>query len=233
MITQQLRQTVESDYDLEIQMSQFYGETDTVDKLAAYISQNKPETSAPPAQPSPAAAPSLEAFEAAREMVLSHVPDTGASPLENIIYQQIQLMSQQLEAVKAGSGAKTSLLNVKQERLVPSPVPAPVRQVLTPAAVPAEAGRPVLCSTGTAPGKVDNRYMKLTKDELTERQQAYVDEFIRLYVQRTGKSKDLMQNDRPYFSDWVYARAFRLSLKWITYPIISHLSNASHLWDVD
>ena len=233
MITQQLRQTVESDYDLEIQMSQFYGETDTVDKLAAYISQNKPETSAPPAQPSPAAAPSLEAFEAARETVLSHVPDTGASPLENIIYQQIQLMSQQLEAVKAGSGAKTSLLNVKQERLVPSPVPAPVRQVLTPAAVPAEAGRPVLCSTGTAPGKVDNRYMKLTKDELTERQQAYVDEFIRLYVQRTGKSKDLMQKNRPYFSDWINALGFRLSLKEITYPIVSHRSNGSHLWDVD
>jgi amino acid adenylation domain-containing protein/non-ribosomal peptide synthase protein (TIGR01720 family) len=230
MITQ-LRQTIESDYDLEIQMSQFYGETDTVDKLAAYISQNKPETSVPPAQPTPAAAPSLEAFEAAREMVLSHVPDTGASPLENIIYQQIQLMSQQLEAVKAGSGAKTSLVNVKQEKFASTPSP----QVLTPAAAPAptEAVRPVLCSTGTVPGKVDNRYMKLTKDELTERQQAYVDEFIRLYVQRTGKSKDLMQKNRPYFSDWINALGFRLSLKEITYPIVSHRSNGPHLWDVD
>src|SRR4030067_372128 len=123
------------------------------------------------------------------------------------------------------------MVNVKQEKCASAPEP----HVLAPAAAlaPAESARPSSCSTGTVPGKVDNRYMKLTKDELTERQQAYIDEFIQLYVQRTGKSKDLMQKNRPYFSDWINALGFRLSLKEITYPIVSHRSNGSHLWDVD
>ncbi len=77
------------------------------------------------------------------------------------------------------------------------------------------------------------RTMKLEPDSLTPAQQAFVDAFIVRYNARTAKSKQLIQQHRARWSDWLNSLCFRRTLKEALYPIMASHSAGSRLWDID
>ncbi|MGR3219879.1 MAG: amino acid adenylation domain-containing protein [Candidatus Anammoxibacter sp.] len=198
MITR-LRQRIESDYDVEVEMKRFYNENNTVDKLAVYIEENS----------------DIE-------------PDVTPLPAHDQSVKEIlHVMSQQLEALKDLPAYKTDELVLvtqsKKDSNVCSAISKPVDKNNEPAAKTASNEHE----------KVDLRSMKLIEDELNPVQREFVQKFIAVYTERTKKSKKLMETNRPVFSDWINSLGFRLSLKEIIYPIVSHSSKGARLWDID
>lgn len=68
---------------------------------------------------------------------------------------------------------------------------------------------------------------------LTTPQQQYLQKFIHDYNQCTPKSKQLAQQNRPYFADHKASIIFTMPLKEICYPIAGDRSMGSKIWDID
>src|SRR5205085_1236620 len=69
--------------------------------------------------------------------------------------------------------------------------------------------------------------------ELTERQRARLDAFMRRYVERTQKSKAYTVQHRAHLADPRVVNGFRPMTKEITYQIAIERSKGSRLWDLD
>ncbi|WP_156114120.1 aspartate aminotransferase family protein [Myxosarcina sp. GI1] len=67
----------------------------------------------------------------------------------------------------------------------------------------------------------------------TTPQQQYLQRFIHDYNQRTPKSKQLAEQNRPYFADHKASIIFTMLLKEICYPIAGDRSIGSKIWDID
>ena len=72
-----------------------------------------------------------------------------------------------------------------------------------------------------------------TKTELTARQRARLDAFMRRYIARTQRSKDYTQAHRPHLADPRVVNGFQPLLKEITYQIVVDRSKGSRVWDID
>ncbi len=220
-----LKQRIESDYDVDVEMKRFYSESNTVDKLADYVGENcdiKPVVASLPASEQT----TEDVLNTKRNEILAHF-GPEKSDLENVIYSQLQIMSQQLEILKSRPGDKTNGLLLGDQLKKGSDVHGPIfRQAK-------KNNEPTAKGAHDEHEKVDLRSMKLTEDELNPVQLEFVERFIIDYVARTGKSKELMDTKRAIFSDWINSLGFRLSLKEIIYPIVSHRSKGSRLWDID
>ncbi|MBF0200353.1 MAG: aminotransferase class III-fold pyridoxal phosphate-dependent enzyme [Desulfamplus sp.] len=79
----------------------------------------------------------------------------------------------------------------------------------------------------------DIRSMKFDPDQLTPSQQAFVNDLIPAYVQRTRSSKEYAGQYRPFLADWINTLGFRRSIKEIIYPIVTSRSAGSKIWDID
>ncbi len=164
-----LKQRIESDYDVDVEMKRFYNESNTVDKLAAYIGDNS-----------------------------------------DIEYDVSSFNLTSVKQLRKGSDVKSSIVKPASKKSEPTAKGATDEHE-----------------------KVDLRSMKLIEDELNSTQQGFVEKFTASYVARTKRSKELMESKRPVFSDWINSLGFRLSLKEIIYPIVSHSSKGARLKDVD
>jgi len=81
--------------------------------------------------------------------------------------------------------------------------------------------------------KMNFRALRMLKDELTEKQQAYVDSLSERYAEKTAASKQWAADNYDSFCDWINSLSFKLSLKEMIYPIISDGSKGSHFVDID
>ncbi|HKX44511.1 MAG TPA: aminotransferase class III-fold pyridoxal phosphate-dependent enzyme, partial [Burkholderiaceae bacterium] len=118
---------------------------------------------------------------------------------------------------------------------VPVPVPAvPVAASQTPAAP----------ATAAADEASTNRYdvkkafgaiarIHTQASELTPRQHARLDAFVRRYIERTRKSKDYTVQHRAHLADPRVVNGFRPMTKEITYQIVIERSKGSRMWDLD
>jgi glutamate-1-semialdehyde aminotransferase len=70
-------------------------------------------------------------------------------------------------------------------------------------------------------------------DEVTPKQQARLDAFIRRYNARTKKSKEFAQNNRKVLADPRVVTGFRPPVKELVYPIVVERSHGPKLWDID
>jgi glutamate-1-semialdehyde 2,1-aminomutase len=67
----------------------------------------------------------------------------------------------------------------------------------------------------------------------TSKQHQYLNKFIQNYNQRTKKSKQIAQQNRPFFADNKASIIFSLPFKEICYSIAGKRSFGSKIWDVD
>jgi iturin family lipopeptide synthetase A len=165
-------------------------------------------------------------------------PQVGAGALEQIVAQQLHLMTQQLDILR-GNGMGI------QHPAAPTPtLGAPIAPSITPAppmpASPVEqtSALPVPPVNGSQriPSQTYNPYRPVelrAGSDLSPRQQHYLEQFIARYTRRTRRSKELTQQYRPFFSDSRSTAVFRLIWKELIYPIIGHRSAGSRIWDAD
>lgn len=205
-----------------------------------------PQAAAPVATPQAAApAMAVPAFAVAAPPLVA----SGAAPgsMQAVIEQQLRLMQQQL-AVLGGARVQyaTPALAagprvVAPEATVPAVAAAPAQAV---AAAPAEAAAPAPAAPAeepVGPMKYDvktafgaiARIATAKTDEVTPKQQARLDAFIRRYNARTKKSKEFAQANRKVLADPRVVTGFRPPVKELVYPIVVERSAGPRLWDID
>ncbi len=77
------------------------------------------------------------------------------------------------------------------------------------------------------------RITRHVTEDLTPKQRARLDAFIRRYTARTKGSKKFTQDNRAHMADPRVATGFRPPVKELVYPIVIQRSSGSRIWDVD
>jgi len=168
----------------------------------------------------------------------------AATPLAQLVAQQMELMRHQL-ALLSGMASDTFpatatpvLQPVPLSAAAAMPVSAAAPAAQNPAAQPAaaEAGatpkEPVRYDVSKAFGAIARIHTQRTA-EPSGRQKARLATFMRRYVERTRKSKEFTEANRPHMADPRVVNGFRPLTKEITYQIVIERSKGSKLWDLD
>ena len=232
-------------FGLKVRFRRLQEDLGSIDLLAAHLDAALPaDRFAPPAAPvpTPALAPSLaiavpSAAPAAALVggvsVAAMAPAVGATALQQLIQQQMQLMSQQLSLL-AGQG-------------MPTPQPAlaaaapPAAQTVAPA-VPAPAGVSGAVAEWAEPSKrslvekpfgASPRLTLEAKTDFTPEQRRWLDDFIARYNARSGKSKAFSQANRQVMADPRVVTGFNPLWKDLVYPIVADRSDGANVWDLD
>ncbi|MCU0532507.1 MAG: aminotransferase class III-fold pyridoxal phosphate-dependent enzyme [Hydrococcus sp. Prado102] len=244
---------IENTYGIKIAIRQFFEELTTIDALANYIAQN---TSPLPESELEVLAQQPARSTATMEEAIDHSTQNGKkretlphAAVEEIIRQQIQLMSEQLEVLR-GNGLSA------QDFLPKLKMPFQIQEIATQGEKIDES-KDVVYRVSTHPSSNNGHSTKNVQQDrpaapsnpstvlfpwkvseirargLTEQQQQYLDALVSRYTQRTQTSKQLTQNYRPVLADNRTSVGFRFSTKEMLYPIIGKRSRGSRLWDVD
>ncbi|MEQ1515575.1 MAG: amino acid adenylation domain-containing protein [Usitatibacteraceae bacterium] len=222
----QLKQT----FKVNITFRQLMENYRTLSTLAAHLDAEMPAASAQvAANPIP---PSLP--QPSTPVFAGPAANGAASTLiEQVIQQQMQLMAQQIALLQGNTSFVTAPPPLMAAPPAPVSVP-PAAPVKTAVAVNDEEA-----ATGLSKYDVKKAFGAIarihtdTTAELTERQQARLDTFIRRYVARTAKSKEYTQTYRAHLADPRVVNGFRPLLKEMIYQIVIGRSKGSRLWDID
>jgi amino acid adenylation domain-containing protein len=221
------------------------------DALAGYLDEKLPPDAAAPmaAVPAAAAAPVAAvpaAMPAAVPAMTAMAMPTVAIPagqmplMQQIIQQQMQLMSQQLALMQG-------------QPMMAQPMAAAVAPVVAAAASATTAAEPAAPANpaAAAPAGTDEEAALIHRTydvkkafgaiariynsgtEMSERQRARLDAFMRRYIQKTQRSKAYTIEHRPHLADPRVVNGFRPQLKEIIYQIVIERSKGSHMWDLD
>ncbi|RZI77590.1 MAG: amino acid adenylation domain-containing protein [Variovorax sp.] len=217
----------------------------SVDALVDYLDSALPLEAA--AAPVPVPVPAPVAVAAPVAQVASPLPvaplqqapmvvgSGQGSLVQQVIAQQMQLMQQQLAML---AGSPMAAAPVVAEQAAPAPVPVQAAPALQPPA-----------SEPSAAALEDAEKVKATYDvkkafgaiarihtqsrEISDRQRARLDTFMRRYMERTAASKAFTARNRPHMADPRVVNGFRPVTKEITYQIVVDRSKGSHVWDID
>ncbi|MBE8998420.1 aminotransferase class III-fold pyridoxal phosphate-dependent enzyme [Nostoc sp. LEGE 12447] len=162
-------------------------------------------------------------------------PQPAASSFfENVINQQLQIMSQQLALLGNNSQPVTIPVvpaatpqnnDVKPQNAVS--IPATQTSKESPASVETESNGAKKAFGAAA------RIEKTQTKTLTAQQRNHLDKIIQRYTKRTQKSKEYTQFHRPYLADPRTVSGFNPTMKEMVYPIVASRSSGSKLWDLD
>ncbi|MEH2446013.1 MAG: aminotransferase class III-fold pyridoxal phosphate-dependent enzyme [Nostoc sp.] len=162
-------------------------------------------------------------------------PQPAASSfLENVINQQLQIMTQQLALLANNSQsvtipvvpAATSQNNgVKPQNALSIPPTQTSKELQASVDTESNGAKK---SFGAAA-----RIEKTQTKTLTAHQRTHLDKIIQRYTQRTKKSKEYTQSHRPYLADPRTVSGFNPTMKEMVYPIVVSRSSGSKLWDID
>jgi len=216
-----------------------------------------PAAAAPAGVAAPAAPVS---FPAASVAVFTAPPPSSAVPgsLQHIVEEQLRLMSHQLALLGAGPAPAAQAQAAVQPAPAPqaalaapavpeAPAPAPVAVAAAkpvngalakpangtarPADAPEEGATPAGYDVKKAFGAIAK--IHLTADEMSPRQRARLEAFIRRYVARTKTSKRLTQENRSVLADPRVVTGFKPTIKEIVYQVVVDRSQGARVWDVD
>lgn len=241
MLTQVALQLTRT-FPIRISFRQLMGEYASLDSIAGLLdAQLEPEPAKaaddqPTAETAPEAPPSTVQAAAPKVSLQSELADGGSDAIRTLIAQQMQLMSEQL-ALLARHGAG------------PLHADTPPPQMVAPASLQPMPGEPTTPQDAVveSPDDADAAHTRYdvkkafgalarihhTGDELTGRQRARLDNFMRRYTARTQRSKDYTQEHRPHLADPRVVNGFRPLLKEITYQLVVGRSRGSRVWDLD
>jgi glutamate-1-semialdehyde aminotransferase len=152
-----------------------------------------------------------------------------------VIQQQMALMAQQLALLQGSPSGPLNLPSAAPAAAVSAVASASAPAAATPRSSAESAGAengPLKYDVKTAFGAIARIHTTRT-GELTERQRARLDAFMRRYVAKTRKSKEYTVQHRPHLADPRVVNGFRPQLKEIIYQIVIERSKGAHLWDLD
>ncbi|MDP5218853.1 amino acid adenylation domain-containing protein [Ruegeria sp. 2205SS24-7] len=213
LLLMQLRNAIQKRFGANLKMSSFHDEMSSVRRIADYLSELAPPPE-PPAAPSPAptSAPAVTQSPPIPQAHEKHTaPAQVKSALEEIVQQQLKLMSDQIALL---SGQQSGL-PAPQPDATATPVPE------TPTVPPPK------------PATLPAAHQQAPTADLTKRQQEFLQDLIRRYNAHTAASKAYASKARPQLADWIATIGFSPELKELIYPIVTAKSEGSRLWDID
>ncbi|MDQ3289423.1 MAG: amino acid adenylation domain-containing protein [Pseudomonadota bacterium] len=231
MLTQVALQ-LQKTFAIRISFRQLMGDCASLERVAGLLDEQLAPDAAIASAPEP-----VQSCDPATASSEVRMPAGSGDAIQNLIAQQMQLMAQQL-ALLAGQGVGSGTTEATDASIEPSPSAQPQKSLSpeTPAsnaeAPEDEADAPhtrydVKKAFG-ALARIHN-----TSNELTGRQRARLDAFMRRYIARTQRSKDYTQEHRSHLADPRVVNGFRPLLKEITYQIVVGRSQGSRVWDLD
>ncbi len=216
----------------------------TLRSLAAYIDQKlpapapvemvQPAVPEPTQEPLPLSPPPPVAQPVALPLPAIPTPPqnlaAGSSALEQIVAQQLQLMQQQLDMMRARQARPAA--QVAAPVAVPVTTTQPAAPQVVPQVVP-ESSPIVTTKTEEQPFVPFRQINKPAPSALTAQQQRHLDALIERVSRKTQRSKQLTQEYRPYFADSREVAGFRSLWKEIQYLVIAEQALGSKIRDVD
>lgn len=256
----QISQSLQERFGIKVPFRLLMEEVNTLDALAGHIAeqlpsgavsamaataaeppQQDPVPELPPATPSPAAPsappavpPTMPPQPRGESSWTGDVSTQGASGLERIIANQLDLMRYQLDELRRsqqGTGAAPPTSQRAHTRAEP---PQPPKR---PA--PAVAQTPTHSETSTQRSSLGARESsggsmhRPSGAGLTAEQQRYLDGLIERWNRRTAGSKRQTQEQRRVLADSRVPSGFRRLWKEMCYQIIIQSGKGARVWDVD
>jgi amino acid adenylation domain-containing protein len=224
---------IEQVLGVKLRFRRLLEDLDTPARLASHVDAELPadrfrESAAAPAPsasvPGPAApVPAVPAWP-------SGAPDAGgAGFLQELIRQQMVLMSQQIAAVAAVSTALPAAV-APASALVATPRPEASR-ALEPASPADAAPAPDLAAR---PFGASARIVReADRNVLSAAQRDWLDRFVARYTARTAGSKSFSQAHRRLMADPRVVTGFNPLWKDLVYPIVADRSDGAYVHDVD
>ncbi len=164
---------------------------------------------------------------------ISHQP-AASSFLENVINQQLQIMTQQLALL--GNNSQSVTIPVVPAATSQNNGVKPQNAVSIPATQTSKESQASVDTKSNGAKKSFGAAARIEKTQtktLTAQQRTHLDKIIQRYTQRTKKSKEYTQSYRPYLADPRTVSGFNPTMKEMVYPIVASRSSGSKLWDVD
>ena len=248
-------------FGLKLRFRRLLEDLDTIAKLAGHLDAELPADRFRPAAPASTSAPSPAvtatpaAAPAAPQAVatlapMAMAPGASLPGLQQLIAQQMQLMSQQLAllagqsvlppvdavpaaAVSTGTMAHPATVQPTQAS-AQAAVEPPAATSVQPATAPdAETTEPGTRALVDKPFGASARITLKPLQHMSTPQQAWLEAFIERYNQRTGRSKTFSQQHRRLMADPRVVTGFNPLWKDLVYPIVVDRSKGASMWDID
>jgi amino acid adenylation domain-containing protein len=168
-------------------------------------------------------------------------PDTV---LGQIMSQQLQVMSHQLEVLRSSGSSNQPGIGLPPRAFSPQ-IPLEQQKNSTPETNndnkvtnkqpnwPPKTEKPTAQQVGPHSPLPPWRITEIRTQGLNPQQQRHLEALIARYTQRTPKSKQLTQQNRPILADSRASAGFRLSTKEMLYPIVGERAQGARTWDID
>ncbi|AIF48395.1 thioester reductase [Dyella japonica A8] len=223
-------------FALKITFRELMESFSSFERLAMHIDQMLPPDAPAPAAPVLPAAAGAPVAPAAIVAPVMQVAATG-NVVQDLIQQQMLIMQQQLALLAGAAMAPAPVVTAPVQAQATAPAqPAPVPPVAAAAAqAPAPDEETALAHTTYDVKKAFGAIARIhsTQTELTDRQHARLDAFMRRYIDRTRASKEYTQRHRDHLADPRVVNGFRPLLKEMIYQIVVNRSKGSKVWDLD
>jgi glutamate-1-semialdehyde aminotransferase len=175
-------------------------------------------------------------------MMPMQIPAAGSPLLQSLIQQQMALMASQLALLSGMAPALAAAPAVAP--VAPAAPPAPASAAAAPAAASAKPKAAAPSAAEEEAALAHTKYdvkkafgaiarIHTSGTELTERQRARLDAFMKRYIEKTQKSKAYTVEHRPHLADPRVVNGFRPQLKEIIYQIVIERSKGAKMWDID
>jgi amino acid adenylation domain-containing protein len=168
--------------------------------------------------------------------------DAPAGAIQSLIQQQLAVMAQQLALLQgqpASAGLRISAPTAPCAEVAPIP-PVEVSKIS-----PAAAANPTPATADEEASALTQKTYDVKKafgaiarihtssTELSERQRARLDAFMKRYIKKTERSKQYTSAHRKHLADPRVVNGFRPALKEIIYQIVVERSKGVRMWDLD
>lgn len=234
LLLTQASQALRQKFGVKLTFRQLMESLVTIAAVAGYFDGQLPPDKFTGAAPAPEKAPAPRAepmaVPARSSSTIFAVPangnGSGGELIDRVVKQQLVLMNQQLDLLRASGQAG----DLPPAAAAPSVVSAST-SALAPVAVP-DKSKPAT----DQPARYFGPYKPLDRSPgggLTPLQQEHLDNLIAAYVARTPRSKAYTQRHRAHFADPRTISGFRQQWKEMVYPVVVKHAHGSRFWDLD
>jgi amino acid adenylation domain-containing protein len=224
-------------FALKITFRELMESFSSFERLAMHIDQMLPPDVSAPATPALPAAAGATVAPAAIVAPVMQMAATG-NIVQDLIQQQMQIMQQQLALLAGASIAAAPVVAAPVQAVAAVPVqsaPVTVTAQAAPTQPQTQDEEAALAHTTYDVKKAFGAIARIhsNQTDLSDRQRARLEAFMRRYIDRTRASKEYTQRHRDHLADPRVVNGFRPLLKEMIYQIVVNRSKGSKVWDLD
>ena len=169
---------------------------------------------------------------------------SGDANVQAVVQNQLQLMAAQLQLLGGVAPAAAAPAAPAAQTAAPAVQAAPA-EACSAVAAPAAVATPAAPTSNDTPAKTDDAAsakkkafgaaarVTLSAENLSDVQQAALQDLIRLQCEAMPKSKAFAQEHRKYLADPRTVSGFRPDLKELVFPVVVDRTKGANLWDID